>query len=164
VIRPGGIIAHERLEDTIRLHRLIAQTARLDQIELDTNAGVLTFTARGEPNPNVVFVSPVANRASGSQLWKNGAATRYVLLTIHYRRDAPLIPHERLMRAFGFSRAESQLVAALAHGTTLSAYAEETARSVHTIRAQLKQALLKADCHKQAELVALVSRLLGRTA
>lgn len=66
---------------------------------------------------------------------------------------------ERLDANYGLTRAEIRLARALYAGETLQAYAERCRLSIHTVRNQLKAALGKTGLNRQAQLVALVSRL-----
>ena len=153
-----GRIALERRDETTRLHRLVNRTASLDALACDSNRGSLAFTVLGEPAPNFIFASPLT-AASDSSLCCFDSTVREVLLTVQYRRGEASTPHEHLLQAFGFTAAESDVVLALAKGATLSGYAEQVERSVHTVRVHLKRAMSKADCHSQAEIVALMWRM-----
>ncbi len=61
----------------------------------------------------------------------------------------------------GISKAESKVVIALLNGQTLSNYAAATGHSIHTVRTQLKSAMLKVGVTKQAALVAIAGRALA---
>lgn len=63
---------------------------------------------------------------------------------------------ETLARLYELSPAEAQLAAALANGTSLTDFSETHDLSVNTVRAQLKQILLKTGTHRQTELVKLI--------
>jgi len=57
---------------------------------------------------------------------------------------------------YGLSSAEAKLAASLTKGATLDSIASEHHRSIHTVRAQLKQVLQKTNTHSQADLVRLI--------
>ncbi|MEM7677298.1 MAG: helix-turn-helix transcriptional regulator, partial [Myxococcota bacterium] len=67
----------------------------------------------------------------------------------------PLQP-DALRRLYRLTPAESRLCAALANGNTLKTYAEAEGVALETVRSQLKQAMVKTDTHKQAQLVRLL--------
>jgi DNA-binding CsgD family transcriptional regulator/PAS domain-containing protein len=59
---------------------------------------------------------------------------------------------------YALTPAEAALVNALAHGQSLTGYAEAKGLSVFTVRAQLKAVFAKTNVHRQGELVALFMR------
>ena len=63
-----------------------------------------------------------------------------------------------LMDGFGLTRREAELTALLACGSSLTDAAPALGMSRETARHHLKQIFQKTDTHRQAQLVALVSR------
>jgi DNA-binding CsgD family transcriptional regulator len=59
-------------------------------------------------------------------------------------------------RRYGFTRAEAQLVEAIALGTCIRDYAHQRDISPNTVKTQLKHVLAKTGLHRQAELVGLI--------
>ncbi|HZZ77939.1 MAG TPA: helix-turn-helix transcriptional regulator [Gemmataceae bacterium] len=74
-----------------------------------------------------------------------------------------LIPEETLRNAFHLTEAESRVAARLAKGRGIDDIADELRLSNETVRSQLKAVFAKTNTHRQAELVALVHNLLGRS-
>jgi len=73
-------------------------------------------------------------------------------------------PPEAVLRtAFGLSHAEARLAARLASGEALESAAERFGIAKDTGRSHLKNVFEKTGVHRQAELVALLAPLLGRT-
>jgi DNA-binding CsgD family transcriptional regulator len=70
-------------------------------------------------------------------------------------------PLEGLCREFGLTRGEAATAYRLLAMGSADVIACETAKSVHTIRTQLKAAMLKTGTHSQASLVALLARRLS---
>jgi DNA-binding CsgD family transcriptional regulator len=66
---------------------------------------------------------------------------------------------EGLRSAFGLTRSEARLAAFLGTGESLDAAANRLGVSKETARAQLKSIFAKTDTHRQAQLVALLSKL-----
>jgi DNA-binding CsgD family transcriptional regulator len=64
-----------------------------------------------------------------------------------------------LMQAFGLTPAEARLVCRLLHGECLETAAARLGVAIETVRNQLKCVYEKTDTHRQAELIALISRL-----
>jgi DNA-binding CsgD family transcriptional regulator len=73
---------------------------------------------------------------------------------------APLLTApEKIAAVLGLTAAEGRLVSHLAGGADLEEAAGQLGISIHTARSQVKSAFAKTDTHKQAELVALASRI-----
>lgn len=103
--------------------------------------------------PLVVEVSPLA---PDRLLVFNGARAIVVI------RDPAAVPassERRLAMLFGLSRAEARLAGLLGSGVPLAAAAERLEIRYETARTQLKSVFVKTDTHRQADLVALVARL-----
>jgi DNA-binding CsgD family transcriptional regulator len=76
--------------------------------------------------------------------------------------DARAVPAEtHLRQVFGLTLAESRLLARLAHGEALETAADLLQIAKETARTQLKAVFAKTEAGRQAELVALVTRLLS---
>lgn len=88
--------------------------------------------------------------------WHGAAA---LLVTLDPAGDDPPSrdPHA-LMDGFGLTRREAELTALLACGSSLTDAAPALGMSRETARHHLKQIFQKTDTHRQAQLVALVSR------
>lgn len=80
-----------------------------------------------------------------------------VLVTATDPEDIPLPAAEHLAAHFGFTAAEARLAAALATRQSLEEYAEQAGITIGTARWTLKNALSKAGCRRQSELVQLVA-------
>jgi DNA-binding CsgD family transcriptional regulator len=75
--------------------------------------------------------------------------------------DAPIQPPERVLReCFGLSGAEARLASGLASGKSLEELAPDLSISKQTARYQLKSTFSKLNVHRQAELTALLGKLL----
>jgi DNA-binding CsgD family transcriptional regulator len=73
-------------------------------------------------------------------------------------------PPEALLRViYGLSEAEARLAAQLTSGETLQTTTERLGIAKETGRSQLKGVFAKLGVHRQAELVAVLAPLLGRT-
>lgn len=66
-----------------------------------------------------------------------------------------------LQNCFRLTPAEARLAQAIARGTSLERFAQETSISYQTVRNQLKAVFAKTDTHTQAQLTALLSQLFG---
>jgi DNA-binding CsgD family transcriptional regulator len=143
------------------LRRLVAAAVSLDFVSLPDR--MMAFPVDGESGPNVIELTPLPYGSRGD-LFGYMLAERSVLATIRYRADQAHVDPQLLMQTFGFTPAESEVVAALAEGASVGAHAESTGRSIHTVRLHTKRALAKAECHSQAQLVQMLGNLqaLGR--
>ncbi len=108
--------------------------------------------------------APMVVRARGSRsdrivvfhlrLIRPDAGTPYVL-AITSEMGWPTGFDEVLRRAFDLTRAETEVVRAMAEGQSLADIATDRGRSLDTIRAQLKSIMSKTETRTQAELVRL---------
>ena len=64
-----------------------------------------------------------------------------------------------LQQTFGLTVAEARLAALVGAGESIASAAEQLSISSETARSQLKAIFAKTDIHRQADLVALLSRL-----
>jgi DNA-binding CsgD family transcriptional regulator len=118
---------------------------------VDTDIAIANGSRCGEARPLV-----------GYRMLLDGATDRsrdhaiMVLLDLN-ERPAPSIA--ALRRTFGLTRAEAMLTAQLGMGKSLQEIALAQKVTMDTVRAQLRTVLAKTRTHRQAELVALVSRL-----
>ena len=67
----------------------------------------------------------------------------------------------RLMRLYRLTAAETEVALAIARGETVRALAERRGVRIPTLRSQLAAILSKTATERQAELVALVLRVIG---
>jgi DNA-binding CsgD family transcriptional regulator len=104
--------------------------------------------------PYHVFVYRLPRQAT---IWSadEGAA---VLMFVSDPCKAPRRLGSFLIRSYGLTGAEAQVAVAIANGKTISQHAEDKRLSVDTVRFQVKQILQKADVHRQADFVRIISR------
>jgi DNA-binding CsgD family transcriptional regulator len=86
----------------------------------------------------------------------DGAALVVILLD---PEDCPEPSHALLQQVFGLTRGEARLASQMLCGKSLQDIAEASGVSIGTVRSQAKAVLTKTDTHRQAELVALLTRL-----
>ncbi|MEL7367299.1 MAG: helix-turn-helix transcriptional regulator [Myxococcota bacterium] len=138
-----------------RKEQLTIHDARAEQ-ELQTN--IRLMLQQDDTYEQMISVPRRANRPYGLLIARLGASRPNVLfLVLISDPDAklPLQP-DALRRLYRLTPAESRLCAALANGNTLKTYAEAEGVALETVRSQLKQAMVKTDTHKQAQLVRLL--------
>lgn len=87
------------------------------------------------------------------------APERMNLVLLRDLASKPNLQRDVLRQAFGLTSAESRLAAQMAAGETLEEAADALGTSKETARSQLKAVFVKTNTHRQAELVALLSRL-----
>jgi DNA-binding CsgD family transcriptional regulator/PAS domain-containing protein len=75
--------------------------------------------------------------------------------------DLPRPPEAHLRATFGFTRGEARLASRLATGASLETIADELGVKIATTRVVLKAVFTKMETHRQAEAVAVLSRVLG---
>ena len=162
MITPVGRLLLETNAESIQFEKLVSDAVDFNEINGSEPRGFLTFTVSGELSPNSMFIYPMVPTSDSSWLGRLGELAGWVLVTVHYRQDSHSLSEDRLRTAFGFTSSESQVVLALASGTTASEFAEQTSRSVHTVRLHLKRALRKADCHSKLELMSVLFKTIVR--
>lgn len=83
-----------------------------------------------------------------------------VLVVAHRPDVLPASAQAPLRQALGLTAAEAEIALRLADGTDREAIAAERATSTHTLSTQIKSVLAKSGVTREAELVALVNRLM----
>ena len=164
--RPAGrVLAHEDglratpyglmsdiPEENITLQTII-QGALATACGRQGTAGGVTVLHRssgGEPLRILVFPLPVISMSE--EFGSSGGAAVIIQDT-----DQPLqLDTPSLMGLFGFTKAESAVVIALAQGESPENYAERNSKSVLTVRSQVKQAMEKTGTNRQTQLVKTV--------
>jgi DNA-binding CsgD family transcriptional regulator len=81
-----------------------------------------------------------------------------ILLDLDSRK---CVPEETLQQTFHLTEAESRVAARLAAGSGVEDLAAQLNLTKDTIRNHLKAVFAKTNTHRQGELVALLSNLLG---
>jgi DNA-binding CsgD family transcriptional regulator len=155
---PAGRFVLEKRAETIKLHQIVSRML----VNGSEQSDFLIFSVSGELSPNSMLIHPMVVTADPIPFDQMPELARQVLVTVHYRQYSHLYSEERVRAAFGFTSAESQVVLGLVAGKKLSELAEETSRSVHTVRLHLKRALSKADCHSQSELMNVLFSTIGQ--
>jgi DNA-binding CsgD family transcriptional regulator len=128
-----------------------------EAIELACNAlqpsGVCLPEAGAPPERWLrIACAPISSGASSRR------ATCAALWIVH--TSLPSLPDDELLAAlFGLSPAEARLARAVLTGCTASEYARRAGVRVATIRSQLHSIFVKTGVHRQAQLVALLSKV-----
>jgi DNA-binding CsgD family transcriptional regulator len=87
-----------------------------------------------------------------------GLSVPAVLVLLGDPSGAPATHADELRKAFGLTRAEAQLLAALMLGERLADYSARRGISLGTVRTHLKRLLGKTGHHRQVDLVRAVAR------
>jgi DNA-binding CsgD family transcriptional regulator len=82
-----------------------------------------------------------------------------VMLVVHGNLEVASLPTDLLWRAFSLTDSEANLAEALLNGDTLADFARSREVSKQTLRNQLVGVMRKTGTRRQAELVALLTRL-----
>jgi DNA-binding CsgD family transcriptional regulator/PAS domain-containing protein len=152
-VEAGKIRASVRAEDS-RLQSLIATAASTTSGRGVHPGGVLAVSRSTRSRPLSVLVSPI-NLATISVSGRHAAAALFVS-----DPNELSIPQGGLLRnIFGLTGAESGLVMALCEGQSLADAADTLGITKETARTYVKRAFLKTGTSRQAELIAVASRL-----
>lgn len=92
-------------------------------------------------------------------LWWEGGTVALLLLHTPPGRRGNARLEDRLIRQHGLTRTEAEVAIAINEGQTLAEIADARRVSVHTVRNQVKSALLKTGHRRQADLSRLVEFL-----
>jgi DNA-binding CsgD family transcriptional regulator/PAS domain-containing protein len=146
---PAGLAGH-RPSDTRSLRELIKGAVSAG------TQGLLAISRGSDLRPLVVIAVPL--KPIGNLDGSNQFACGVVFITDPDRTDNPSV--ESLQRAFDLTYREAQAAIAIAHGHGLQAAADMMGVALTTVRSQLQQAFAKTGTKHQAELAALVHRML----
>jgi DNA-binding CsgD family transcriptional regulator len=120
----------------------------------DLQAAGVCLTQPGVPPERWVRVAVAPVYFGGA----SRAATRAAVWSVN--SGPPALPTEELLGAlFGLTRAEARLARGVLTGCTASEYARQAGVRMATIRTQLHSIFVKTGVSRQAELVALLSRV-----
>ncbi len=98
-------------------------------------------------------------RPGGSEAVQGWGDAPSVLVCITDPEANTRLPQAQLVALFGLTQAEAALAGGLLAGQELRDIAEQSGRSINTVRSQLATLMAKTDTGRQAELVRLLSRL-----
>ena len=116
---------------------------------------VIPIRGRNGTAPLVVAVSPLDPAVQGSEPTTEPLAVVFLLdPEARYEGDV-----EALERLYGLTRAEAEVMQAIAGGRRMQDIARESGRSVETLRSHLKAVYAKTGVDRQADLVRLVAQV-----
>lgn len=151
----GGQLRARHAGDDARFGELLNSALRRHVGGAPRGGSVAIRRQPCEP-PLAVHVMPV-NRARAAL----GTRRAAVLVLIVDPRVKLRIDPQQTAQILGLTPAEGRVAAKLAEGMSVREIADASGRAVNTVRSQLKSALAKTGCSRQAELVRLA--LLART-
>ncbi|WP_076864283.1 helix-turn-helix transcriptional regulator [Bradyrhizobium mercantei] len=149
---------------TVVKGRLVAQdsaaTASFEQA-----VSKLLNSDKAAMQPPVSFARPgrrplLAYPLKLAKLVQNALADCQMVVVFVDTEQGPQPPTIALQRAFRLTASEARLAAELAAGEALEKVAEKLGITKETSRTQLKSIFAKTGCHRQAELVAVLSKFL----
>jgi len=137
--------------DLARLRALAATESRQNG---NAAVGVLAVTRPSGRRPYLLRVSPL--RALDLSVACENAT---IVILITDLEESSGVDSDALRVVFGLTPAECRLAALLAEGDDLTEASEQLSITRNTVRAQLRSIFEKTGVRRQAELVALISRL-----
>ncbi len=120
-------------------------TAKVQHISLPRESRMLPLQAT---------VCSLAAEPSNIHSWISDQIHAAVFITDPLKSYESNVEH--LQRLFGLTVSEAKVLSAIASGSSTKDIAEETSRSVETVRRHLKNVMAKTGTNRQAELVRLV--------
>lgn len=153
----GLRIVHGRLtastaSEARRLEMLIGQATAADANL--RRAGDMVLPVAGKRSPLLISVAPIANDRHAVFGHRPGA-----MICIRDPDATPTVCADHLRQVFGFTAAEARVALEILDGATAREIADRLGVSFHTVRHQMQSVLEKAGVTRQAELVALLTRL-----
>jgi DNA-binding CsgD family transcriptional regulator len=129
----------------------------MDQIRITADDQALPvapmIVRRQDKAPVLIRILPIERAARSPFL---GARA---LLMLQDLGERSAVPPPLLSRMFGLTAAEANLASLIGAGCSINRATEQLNISSHTARTQLKAIFAKAEIHRQADLVALLSQL-----
>jgi DNA-binding CsgD family transcriptional regulator len=147
----GRLCATDRGCDAL-FQTILDQSLKYGERERDWRRDAIGLK-REDKRPVIARVVSVGGEAHNLL---DGAALIVILLD---PEDCPEPSHALLQQVFGLTKGEAHLANQLLCGKSLQEIAEVSGVSIGTVRSQAKAVLTKTDTHRQAELVALLTRL-----
>lgn len=129
------------------LDRLVDDAGRTSSGRGLGNGGILSLP-RQTGAPLRVLISPFRSEAMDY-----GPALPAAVLIFSDPNDQKPVPQSVLMRAYGLTKAEARLLAALLAGQSLSEYADSVGISINTAKTQMRQIFWKTGHDRQVDLV-----------
>lgn len=160
VLVPGGGISEQR--GRVMLERPAAQSAlevalklaAHDEAQL-TQRGIGIPVSRADGSTLQVHLMPIKGGGIRSTLVQRAVAALFVVPAAR----APSLPADAGALLYNLTPAEAQIFAEVSAGRTLSDAAKSIGIAKSTARSHLLRIFEKTGCRRQAELVALASRL-----
>jgi DNA-binding CsgD family transcriptional regulator/PAS domain-containing protein len=150
-----GRIETAYAEQASALHRMIADAAGAAVGKLCKPGGLLRMERPSGKGYVDILIAPL--RQAKSDITQ--AATSAAILFIADSENQPIIPATWLQQLYGLTPAEAVVALALASGKTIGQIAEMNGVTKNTVRVQTQRILEKTGVGRQAELVALLSRM-----
>lgn len=140
-------------DDDARLGELLNSALRL-HVGGSPRGGSVAIRRRGPSElPLAVHVMPMNRSRAALGIHR----TAVLVLIVDPRTKLSIDPHQTA-QVLGLTPAEGRVVARLAEGMSVHEIAEASGRTENTVRWQVKSALAKTGCSRQAELVLLALR------
>lgn len=140
-------------EANAKLQRLLGGVLDAGKVNVPRAEWAVAVPRKGG-RPLVAYAMPV--KGAALDIFQPAKALLMLVDPAYHRdRAAPV-----LREIFGLTAAEAQLAMSLGRGKELAQIAAERGVSLMTLRVQLKSVFEKTETHRQAELVALIAKLL----
>jgi DNA-binding CsgD family transcriptional regulator len=159
-----GPAEHLRLSDAEAQSRLdIALAAAAGSPEGQRTMTEVDLQAAGRHHGARLTIAPVTLSGTGAvaPAWVH-VPPSLALVIVKVRGRPEELDAARLMPLLGLTRAEARVAARIAAGVSVEDIAGEIGIARETVRTHLKRIFDKTGCRRQAELVAFVSRAVGR--
>lgn len=108
---------------------------------------------------SLAIVAKDGSSAAGEYRAVQIGDSRHLRFQLRRAQEPGDVNPERLCLAFRLTRAEAQVLAALASGEQSKRYAARKGVSVHTVHSQIRALKIKMDCRRQIDLVRKVFEL-----
>ena len=155
-IRQGRLVAALAAEQPA-FDAALGRVLRLPDAPSDVDAELALKRPRRHA-PLKLSIAPAPSRLLG---WL-GDGARGAFILGHVPEAPPGYSAREVQRVLALTQAEARVIAALVNGASPRVIAEHFSVSLETVRAQVKSAMRRLDCHRQSQLIGKVLNALGR--
>lgn len=151
----GGCLTAATTRDTVRLRRIIAESAVSKKAFREPLSGEHTILSRGSDRPPLVCIIFPIHRTELDDVHRRDRAVAILVKDPDYDNLGSL---DDFAGAYGLTPAEARLIALLTGGLGLNQAANRLGITKNTARTHMRSIYSKVGAHRQADLV----RLLGK--
>lgn len=149
----NDIITPTSSQQAAQLRRLIIDCLQASQVGAEQAGGVIGLSHPATRHPLAVMVKPVATSELANMV--DGIPV-YVAIYLNDPARPLAISPESIGQLYGLTRTESQIAIAMVNGMSVEEIAQAHARSINTVRTQVRALFHKTNTNSQTDLIRLL--------